>query len=179
MIITDITAGTTSEFTFLKSEIIDAVPHLYLSGAGHYHATGTFENDVYKIRIAPDISGEWIAGNYLYSLSLKTETDVFEIERGNLIIKPNLYIQGDYRSDDEKILANINAVLAGTATFDQQSYKIQNREMHRIPRAELLKMKFDIERRISATKSAEKAKNTGVSNLKIRQIPIRFVRGIC
>lgn len=146
---------------------------IYINNGVHLYdvdATGhpTSEN-LHYIRISAETSSNWVAGDYLYNITVSSADDIIEIQRGNVQILPNMAILQDLRTVDEKILDNINAVLTGTATFDQQRYKIQNRELDRIPRAELLRMKIDLEKRIAYAKRKERGMTGG-----ILQIPIRF-----
>jgi hypothetical protein len=66
----------------------------------------------------------------------------FEIYRAACAVLPNpATITGDLRGHAARTLAAINALLEGRATKDQQSYKIGERELSRIPVNELLALR--------------------------------------
>jgi hypothetical protein len=66
----------------------------------------------------------------------------FEIYRAPCAVLPNpATITGDLRGHAARTLAAIDALLEGRATKDQQSYKIGERELSRIPVPELLSLR--------------------------------------
>lgn len=66
----------------------------------------------------------------------------FEVYRAPCAVLPNpATITGDLRGHAARTLAAINALLEGRATKDQQSYKIGERELSRIPVNELLALR--------------------------------------
>ncbi|MDC6408575.1 hypothetical protein LOK82_08010 [Xylella fastidiosa subsp. multiplex] len=73
-----------------------------------------------------------------------TQPQTIELKRGKLRVEPDFASlpQGyDGRSDNQRALDAINAVLQKRATQDQQRYRINNRELWRTPIAELLKLR--------------------------------------
>lgn len=66
----------------------------------------------------------------------------FEVYRAAIAVLPNpATITGDIRGQAARLLAAVDAMLAGRATKDQQSYKIGERELTRIPVDELLALR--------------------------------------
>lgn len=66
----------------------------------------------------------------------------FEVYRAGCLVLPNpATITGDLRGHAARTLAAIDALLEGRATKDQQSYKIGERELSRIPIPELLSLR--------------------------------------
>jgi hypothetical protein len=66
----------------------------------------------------------------------------FEIYRAPIAVLPNpATITGDLRGHAARTLAAIEAMLENRATKDQQSYKIGERELSRIPVQELLSLR--------------------------------------
>jgi hypothetical protein len=82
-----------------------------------------------------------------------------------------LAISGEYdgRSDNQKALDAIEAVLARRATLDQQRYTINNRELWRTPIIELIKLRSFY----AAAVAREKRKNSGNRTFG-RRINVRF-----
>ncbi len=66
----------------------------------------------------------------------------FEVYRAAIAVLPNpATITGDIRGQAARLLAAIDARLAGRATKDQESYKIGDRELKRIPVGELIALR--------------------------------------
>jgi hypothetical protein len=86
----------------------------------------------------------WAAGTYWYSMRATSGADVLEVATGQLVVKPDLAAAAagfDGRSQNERALDAINAVLEKRASQDQQRYVIKDRELWRTPIADLLKLK--------------------------------------
>lgn len=110
----------------------------------------------------------WAAGTYWYSLRASSGSSVLEAGKGRMVVARDLAsITGTYdgRSDNEKALAAIDAVIAKRATMDQQRYVINNRELWRTPMADLIKLR--------AFYAAKVRRERGCGGFG-RQIPVRF-----
>jgi hypothetical protein len=86
----------------------------------------------------------WAPGLYGVSVRAALGDDVVEIYAGQLNVLPDLASIGagfDPRSANERALDAINAVLGKKASQDQMRYRINNRELWRMPVADLLKLK--------------------------------------
>jgi hypothetical protein len=97
---------------------------------------------------------------------------VLEVSFGIMEVLPDLAAVSapyDARSDNEKALEAIEAVLGKRATLDQDRYKINNRELWRTPISDLLKLR-DVYR---AAVRRERARNAGRSQWG-RLIPVTF-----
>lgn len=85
----------------------------------------------------------WADGLYAYSLRATNGTDKVELQAGQLTVLADLAAVTnpyDSRSDNEKALEAIQAVINKRATLDQERYRINNRELWRTPIADLLKL---------------------------------------
>ncbi len=79
----------------------------------------------------------------------------FEVYRAACLLLPNpATITGDLRGHAARTLAAIEALLEGRATKDQQSYRIGDRELARIPIPELLALRDDYRREARREESA-------------------------
>lgn len=86
----------------------------------------------------------WTPGLYAVSVRAANGDDVLEIYSGQLRVLPDMAGVGsgfDPRSENEKALDAINAVLTNKASQDQMRYRINNRELWRAPVTDLLKLK--------------------------------------
>lgn len=93
-----------------------------------------------------------------------------EIWRAPLQLRPDpATITGDLRGHAARVLAALEAMLEGKATKDQESYKLGDRELKRMPIAELLKW-----RDYYKTEAAREAKANGLG--RPRQVITRMVR---
>ena len=89
------------------------------------------------------VTADWAPGAYTASLRRASGADLFEVEA--LVINvvadiTTLEAGHDPRSHAQRVLDSINAVIEGRATKDEKSYRINNRELHRTPMADLLKL---------------------------------------
>jgi hypothetical protein len=103
------------------------------------------------------------------------DAERWAVYRAPCLVQPNpATITGDLRGHATKMLEAINALLEGRATKDQQSYRIGDRELTRIPVPELLKLrdyyKAEAQRETNAAALA-----SGVG--RPRTILTRFGRG--
>lgn len=114
----------------------------------------------------------WPAGWYGYSLRVTDGSDVYELEAGTLEIVPDLAAVTagtDARSHVIKTLAAIEAVIESRATKDQESYKINNRELRRTPIADLLTLRSHYQAELRRINAAQKGQS-----LLGRQVLARF-----
>lgn len=145
---------------------------LHLRGPSDINLTATGDSASHQFSAAPAVTGSWVPGAYWWAIRATDGTDVVEIERGTLSVLPDLVsVTGAYdgRSENEKALDAIEAVLAKRATLDQERYRINNRELYRTPITDLLKLRTFY----AAQVRREKAKAGGRSGWG-RAIHVRF-----
>lgn len=115
----------------------------------------------------------WTAGTYWFSLRATSAGQVAEAGKGQVEILPDLAaVTGvfDGRTENEKALEAIDAVLAKKATRDQQRYVIGNREIWRVPVRELMQLRAYY----AAAVRRERAKARGCSPGFGRRINVNF-----
>ncbi|HHW4677305.1 hypothetical protein PXH81_03435 [Xylella fastidiosa] len=118
--------------------------HCLLRGPASLDLTAQGENTTHRFDIPAADTAQWTPGDYLYQLRAAHSPQTIEIKRGKLRVEPDFASlpQGyDGRSDNQRALDAINAVLQKRATQDQQRYRINNRELWRTTIAELLKLR--------------------------------------
>lgn len=103
----------------------------------------------------PQSSGKWdftlfaeetaelTPGRYWYQLRGEQGTALFDLGRGSFTVAADLATDSNYdgRTENEKALEAIEAVIAGRAKVDQQRYRINNRELYRESITELLRLR--------------------------------------
>ncbi len=103
-------------------------------------------------------------------------TERWAVHRAGCLVQANpATATGDLRGHAAKVLDAINALLEGRATKDQQSYKIGERELTRIPIPELLQLRdyYKLETQREATAAALASGLGG----RPRTVLTRFGRG--
>lgn len=111
----------------------------------------------------PADTAAWAAGDYWYSLRVTDGTQIYELESGRITIQPDLEAEDtgyDGSTHPEKVLAAIEAVIEGRASKDQDSYRINNRELRRTPISQLLKLRDTYRIEVARLKAARRGKNT-------------------
>lgn len=117
---------------------------------------------------------EWLAGRYKWSAFSVVDGKRREIMQGTLNVLPDL--DGDTavdpRSEDEKLLDQVRALIGGRALDDVQMYKIGGRELTKMTRAELREWEAELARRVyhERVRRGEKVKK--------RAVGIRFGGGL-
>lgn len=169
-----ITAGTTLAFTLA----LTAYPadewqaSLHVRGAVSIDLSGTPDGALHAFSASAGDTSEWPPGHYWFALRMSRGDEVIEIEAGTLRVLPDLAAADadfDGRSHAERTLEAIEAVIEGRASKDQDSYRINNRELRRTSISQLLRLR-DVYR---AEVAREKAKRRGRDTLG-RPVLARF-----
>ncbi len=170
-----ITAGVTFShvFTLTAYPAPDWALKLLLRGPQVINLKAEPQNNQHHLFISASTSKDWQPGHYQYWLRLYRSQEIHELDAGKLKILTNadhLTAGYDARSHEEIVLDNINAVLEDTATIRQKRYRINNRELDRLPIDELLKLKSKYEWLVMQKR---RVKKHGTS-LHLRSIKWRF-----
>lgn len=169
-----ITAGTTLAFTLALTAYPapDWVATLILRGPGSVDLGAATDGRLHAFSASAEETAEWAAGDYWYSLRVTDGGEVHEVDTGTLRVLPDLAAadaEFDGRSHAERTLEAIEAVIEGRASKDQDSYRINNRELRRTSISQLLRLR-DVYR---AEVAREKAKRRGRDTLG-RPVLARF-----
>lgn len=171
-------AETTAGLNFRASVLLSAYPApdwvltVHLRGPGQINLEGTADGTSHLFTADAAATAAWAAGTYWFSIRATKGADVIEVAKGQLEVLPDLAaVTGAYdgRTENERALDAINAVLSKRATQDQQKYTINNRELWRTPIADLLKLQAFYKAAVRREKNAAK----GISGFG-RQIHVRF-----
>jgi len=133
---------------------------LLLRGPASYNLASTAQGESHVLTASAAETSSWLPGLYSYSLRAKAGDNVVELENGQLQVNPDLAtLDGTYdpRTQAQKILDAVEAVLEKRATSDVQRYTINNRELWRTPLEELIKLRD----KYRAIVQREKAKKAG------------------
>lgn len=128
---------------------------LHLRGPSQINLVAAPDGEGHKIEADPATTATWAPGAYWWTIRATDGVDVVEIETGDLTVLPDLVNAAagyDGRSDNEKALDAIRAVIAKRATLDQERYRINNRELYRTPIADLLKLRAFYARAVAREK---------------------------
>lgn len=170
------TAGTTLAITVA----LTAYPApewsatLIIRGAQSIDLDSQPDEKLHAFSAAPETTSAWVAGAYWYSLRVTSGTEVHEIETGTLNVAPDMadLPEGyDGRSHAVKVLEAIEAVIEGRASKDQDSYRINNRELRRTPISQLLKLRDVYRQEVRRARAARRGRDT-----LGRQVLARFSR---
>lgn len=109
-------------------------------------------------------------GLYAYSVRVTRGEDVVEIQNATVPVLPNLAQSagGDMRSQNRIALDNIRAVLAERATLDQESYRINNRELYRTPIDDLVKLEAYYANRVRQEEAKARGKSKFGRTIRMR-----------
>lgn len=173
-----ITAGLTLSVTFELADYPgpEWSSLLLLRGAGSIDIEGGSDGKIHTLAETSTNTQGWAPGNYSYSLRVTDGTDTYQVESGSLNILPDLAqadANFDGRAHAEKVLESIEAVIEGRATKDQDSYRINNRELRRTPISQLLKLREVYRAEVAQLKARRRGKQT-----LGRSILVRFGNGV-
>lgn len=109
------------------------------AGPSAHNATLTQTGNVWTAAIQTE---GWPAGHYWFDvLATDSEGNKWTVMRDRLILKPSLdNMPDDNRTESERMVEMIEAMISGNATAGVRRYKINNRELERYGIDELLKL---------------------------------------
>lgn len=112
----------------------------------------TQDNGNFSVKVPATSTATWLAGQYRWqAYATSAAGDRFTIDEGVAEVLPNLQVAVngmDDREQDEVILDNIKAMIAGKATADVQSYEISGRRLDKYSWGDLMKMRSVFEQRV-------------------------------
>jgi hypothetical protein len=96
------------------------------------------DGDDHDFDITAATTAAWTPGQYTYQRYVSDGTDRVTLTRGSVEIKPDFTTASDQRSDSQKKLDAIEAIIENRASLDQQSYTIAGRSITRLDIKDLL-----------------------------------------
>ena len=119
----------------------------YFRGAGAgFDVAATADGDTFELAVAAEDTEDLIAGRYYYQAFVELDSERVLVDEGEITVRASMSeIESadayDGRSQVKIILDNIDALIAGKATLDQQEYTIGNRQLKRYPIADLIALR--------------------------------------
>lgn len=119
----------------------------------------TADGDTHVAGVTATISAAYGAGNYTWVALATQGSNAYEIGRGLTKLLPRYDQVGnlDDRTHARRVLEAIEAVIEGRATLDQQEYTIGNRNLKRMPIADLLVLRDRYRTEVANQDAAERA----------------------
>ncbi|WP_198556044.1 hypothetical protein [Halomonas sp. MES3-P3E] len=160
--------STTAGTTLALSLALTAYPApdwsatLILRGAQSIDLASQPDGKLHTFTTAADVTASWKPGDYWYSLRVTDGTEVYEVETGTLTVDPDLAAVSEFdgRTHAERTLQAIEAVIEGRASKDQDSYRINNRELRRTSISQLLKLRDVYRQEVRRLRASRRGKDT-------------------
>lgn len=139
----------------------------YFRGAGSgFDAAATVDGNDYLVTVPTATTSACAVGDYEWQAWFSKDGEKHLADSGRVAVKAGLNsletsATFDGRSEAEKTLTAIRAMLANKATLDQQSYVIGNRQLNRIPIADLLMLEKRYVMIVSRERQAARIKKGG------------------
>lgn len=163
--------------TFSKLVTLTAYPapvwvlSVILRGPGVINMTAIAEGSQHRLTASADVTENWVPGLYSYSARVTNGTDTHEIESGQLVVEADLASATaghDSRSHAQRTLEAIEAVIEKRASMDQESYRINNRELNRTPISDLLKLRDLYRAEVRREQAAARGQNLFGATVRVR-----------
>ena len=124
---------------------------LYVIAADVVIKAAVADGDSHAVTLSAADTKAIAAGTYRYVERVALAGEVFEVGSGFVTVTPDPTdaTADDYKSQDEKLLEAIDAVLAGRITTDVEAYSIEGRALTRIPVRELARLRATVAARVS------------------------------
>lgn len=140
--------------------------------------TGTADGDEHVVALAAAATTGWAPGLYRVAAwaTLGAQRKTLADECGPLRIRPNpatVPTGSDLRSDPERALAAIKALLLGVATSGEESLRINGRELKLYPLPDLLRLQAKLEAEVNA-EAAAAGRPAPYTAGRIRQMQVRM-----
>lgn len=168
-----INAGVTLKIpcNFEKFPASEWTASLMLRGPQSIDIPGTASGDSFIFTADATTTAAWKPGEYWFAIRVYQGDNVEEVAKGETAIAPdiaNVPDGFDGRSYAERVLEAINAVIEKRASVDQQSYRINDRELSRTPIADLLALREQFRSEVNRERARALGRN--IFNKKIKLV---------
>lgn len=133
--------------------VLRLVPAAAGASAIKINATAGPSGDRFVWQVGPSTTAVWTPGSYAWSIWVEKPGERYTQQSGRLFVTadPNTLAAGaDTRSQAQRSLDNINAMLESRASDAQLSYQINGRELKRYPLQDLLRLKQHFEAAVAS-----------------------------
>lgn len=120
-------------------------------------ATANPAADRFVWQVGPSTTANWAPGSYAWSIWVEKTGERYTQQSGRLMVAadPNTLAAGtDTRSQAQRSLDAINAMLESRASDAQLRYKIMGRELERYPLQDVLRLKAHFESAVAGEQRA-------------------------
>lgn len=114
---------------------------------------------------------DWTVGQYFFSGYVYKDGDRFKVDQGEFEVTPDFQSGTgalDVRSDNQKALDAIVATINGSASYAEQSFEINGKQIVRFTIGELLKAKAYLEDEVAKEKASLDQEINGTNSTSIR-----------
>lgn len=114
---------------------------------------------------------EWTVGKYRFEAYVFKDMERHRVDYGDFEIKPDFQTGNaalDTRTDNQKALDAINAVINGTASVSARQFQIGGKSIERFSLKELQEAQTLLERKVAKEKQIEKDKRDGTNSSLIK-----------
>ena len=133
--------------------------------------SATAEGVDYRSTVSASTTDGWAAGEYSWASYVTLSGERYTVETGTITLLPDPGVATtlDSRSHARIVLENIEAVIEGRATTDQQEYTIGQRSLRRMTVDDLIKLRTRYRNEVYAEdQAARAASNLGGGRLLAR-----------
>ncbi|EEL8285096.1 hypothetical protein DEI76_19045 [Salmonella enterica subsp. enterica serovar Agona] len=167
-----ITAGLTLDLrlSFRAYSAASWSGSLLLRGPASIDLTASADGNEFVFHADASATATWAPGDYWCSVRVTSGDEVKEAQNGKIRILPdiaNLPVGYDGSTYAERVLAAIEAVIERRASLDQESYKINNRELSRTPISDLLTLRDQFKREVGKERAAKAGRNPFNRRVKV------------
>ncbi len=140
------------------------------SGGAPTTAPAVWDADGWGVSILPTVTTGLTAGPYVWTLFATRTSDGARLSicAGCLTVAPDPAQSHDTRTQAQKLLDAINAVLEGRATKDVEAYSIEGRSLTRTPFEVLRNTRARLMREVEAEQAAAAGQSYGPRYRKVR-----------
>lgn len=168
-----INAGVTLKIpcNFEKFPASEWTASLMLRGPQSIDIPGTANGDGFIFTVDAATTSAWKPGEYWFAIRVYQGSNVAEVGKGETVITPDIATAPDGfdgRSYAERVLEAIDAVIEKRASVDQQSYRINDRELSRTPIADLLALRDQFRSEVNRERARALGRN--IFNKKIKLV---------
>jgi hypothetical protein len=153
--------------------VLRLVPAQVGGAAVKIPATTSPTGDRFLWQVSPAVTSLWVAGSYAWAIWVEKAGERYTQQRGRLLVTADpdtLAVGTDTRSQAQRSLDAINAMLENRASDAQLRYKINGRELERYPLQDVLRLKAHFE---AAVATENRAAGLADSRGGLRRILIR------
>ena len=167
-----ITAGLTLDLrlSFRAYSAANWSGSLLLRGPASIDLTAIADGSVFVFHADATATATWSPGDYWYSVRMIRGDDVKEAQNGKIKVLPDMSsLPAGYDGSTyaERVLAAIEAVIERRASLDQESYRINNRELSRTPISDLLTLRDQFKREVGKERAAKAGRNPFNRRVKV------------